>query len=170
MGATFGGRGSDFGGTDETGGFGGGAGAGGAGIFVSVDDAAIFGAVGTAFSPGFSSTGVFLSNGIDVRSGTSTLLGVAGTGFSTGGPASFAGGQLATPPSWTVPHQGQKVVSAFEGGGGTLATTGCTGGGLTGDSAGFSTTRGFSETIGFSITTACGLGGATDTAGCGACS
>ena len=170
MGATFGGRGSDFGGTDETGGFGGGVGAGGAGVFVSADDAAILCAAGTAFSPCFSATGAFDSRGIEVRSGTSTLLGVARTGFSTGGAAGLGVGQLATPPSCTVPHQGQKVVSAFEGGGGTLATTGCTGGGLTGDSGGFSTTRGFSETIGFSITTACGLGGATGTAVCGACS
>ena len=99
-------------------GFGGAAGTGGAGIFDSTDDTAIVGADGVVFSSGFA-TGAFTSEGIEARSGTSTRVGVAGTrggsvhGFSVGGAAGFAGGQLATPPSCAVPHQGQKVISFF---------------------------------------------------------
>lgn len=172
--AAFGGGDSGFGATGETGSFGGEAGLGGAGAFVSVDDAAMFGAAVTAFSSDFSVTGGFDCRGIEVRSGTSTRAGKGGVGsvrgFSFSGVADFAGGQLATPPSCTVPHQGQKVISFFCVGGGALAATGCTGVGLTGASAGFSITAGFSMTTGFSTVTVCGFGGATDTSGCGACS
>ena len=101
---TLGGSGSNCGGTVETGGFDGGAGIGGAGVFDSVNEAAIFVPVVTGFSV-FSATGAFAPKGIEVRSGTSTLLGVtdtdggSGLGFSSGGAVGFAGGHLATRPS-----------------------------------------------------------------------
>jgi len=139
------------------------------------------GAAGWAVeSRDFSATDAFISRGIVVRSGTSTLVGVceggvSSGGFATGGVADFAGGQLATPPSWTVPHQGQKVISFLCGGGGALATAGCTGGGFTGASAGFSitgfsTTTGFSATTGFSTLTVHGFGGAAGAGAREACS
>jgi len=172
---TLGWPGSNFGGAGEATGFDGGTATGDARAFRSVEDAA------TVLSPGFSATGAFTSRGMEVRNGTSALVGVccrgeaSGRGFSTGGVAGFAGAQFATPPSWTVPHQGQKVISFFCGRGGALVAAGCACGGLMAASAAFSATglsitAGFSATMGFSTRTVCGFGGAAGAEACEACS
>ena len=78
------------------------------------------------------------------RDGTSTRCGIVGCAGSGRagviGAAGLAGGQLLTPPAWTVPHQGQRIGSDFGGGDGGAATTGGAAGGFTSISAGFSAT------------------------------
>lgn len=66
----------------------------GVGGDVAFVDAASSGGVETVLSPAFSVAGILASKGIEVRSGTSTLLGVPGSGcgFAAGGVLDLTGG------------------------------------------------------------------------------